>query len=215
MGIEDPDPVDRSEAPRREANKLLFTMVREGVVNALVHRNYSIVGAKCHLIVTQDTIVIKSPGAPVKPITLEQLQSFNAPMLSRNPTLHYVFGKLELAEERGLGLKTMRLTTAQAGLPLPKYSWEDPYLALTLYRTAESATKTLSKTVLDQLTDEEQAGWTRLSDRTGTTQSEYSRLMRVTPRTAQRHLGHFVQLGLLRRVGRGPATKYLKPDYMS
>jgi len=27
-------------------------------------------------------------------------------------------------------------------------------------------------------------------------------------RTAQRHLTHFVKLGLLRRVGRGPATEY-------
>lgn len=74
------------------------------------------------MIVTPDTIVIKSPGGPVEPITLEQLQSFNAPMLSRNPTLHYVFGKSELAEERGLGLKTMRESATQAGLPLPKLS---------------------------------------------------------------------------------------------
>jgi Fic family protein len=85
---------------------------------------------------------------------------------------------------------------------------------LTLYRTAESATKTLDKSILGQLSAEEQTGWTFLSSRTGTTQSEYARNMEVTARTAQRHLAHFVKLGLLRRVGRGPATEYLKPEFL-
>ena len=64
---------------RKEANEKFFELVREGIVNALVHRDYDIKGAKCQLIVTPDTIVLKSPGRPIKPITVEQLQSFDAP----------------------------------------------------------------------------------------------------------------------------------------
>lgn len=88
-----PDPIERSAARRRQANESLFELVREGVVNALVHRDYAIEGAKCQLVVTPDTITVKSPGKPVEPITLEQMQSFDAPMLSRNPVLHYVFAR--------------------------------------------------------------------------------------------------------------------------
>ena len=76
---------ERSTARRRQANAALFELVREGVVNALVHRDYAIKGAKCQLVVTPDTITVKSPGKPVEPITLEQMQSFDAPMLSRKP----------------------------------------------------------------------------------------------------------------------------------
>ena len=94
--------------------------VREAIVNALIHRDYDIRGAKCQLIVTADTITVKSPGGPVSPITLEQLQSFNAPMLSRNPELHYVFSRMELAEERGLGLRSLRSEAQTAGLPFPR-----------------------------------------------------------------------------------------------
>ena len=65
--------------------------------------------------------------------------------------------------------------------------------------------------MLQELTVEEQEGWKFVAGRTGTTQSEYARNLGVTARTAQRHLSHFVKLGLLRRVGRGPATEYLKP----
>jgi ATP-dependent DNA helicase RecG len=205
-----PNPIDRSEAQRKETSGKFYELVREGIVNALVHRNYDIAGAKCQLVVTPDTYTIKSPGAPVDPITVDQLQRFDAPMLSRNPMLHFVFAKMELAEERGLGLRSMKNCSSETGLPLPKYGWENPYLVLTLYRTVKSATLSLNKAVVDEMTVEEQNGWTFLTGLTGTTQSEYSRKLGVTARTAQRHLTHFVKLGLLRRVGRGPATEYLK-----
>ena len=206
-----PNPIKRSSAQRGEANDKFYEMLREGIVNALVHRDYDIKGAKCQLVIRPDVIVITSPGRPIKPITVEQLQSFEAPMVSRNPMLHVVFSRMEMAEERGLGLKSMKARASELRLPLPKYSWEDPYLTLTLYRTAESATKALDKSILDSLSAEELKGWTFLSGRTGTTQSEYARNMKVTARTAQRHLTHFVTLGLLQRIGRGPATEYLKP----
>ncbi|OFZ25999.1 MAG: hypothetical protein A2381_11705 [Bdellovibrionales bacterium RIFOXYB1_FULL_37_110] len=89
-----------------------------------VHRDYSIQGAKCQVIISAKKIIIKSPGLPVEPITIEKVKSFEAPMLSRNPILHYVFAKMKLAEERGLGLKSMRMRAIKAHLPLPEYSYE-------------------------------------------------------------------------------------------
>ncbi len=120
-----PDPTDRTAARRKPVNEALFELAREGIVNALVHRDYGIEGAKCQLVVTAETITVKSPGRPLAPITLEQLQSFTAPMLSRNPILHYVFAQMDLAEERGLGLKSMKERAERAGLPLPAYTWQD------------------------------------------------------------------------------------------
>ncbi|WP_395746640.1 ATP-binding protein [Prosthecobacter sp.] len=211
-----PNPIDRSQPRREVANKVLFELIREGVVNALVHRDYGIKGAKCQLLVTPDAVVIKSPGAPVEPITLAQLQSFTAPMISRNPRLHAVFSKMELAEERGLGLKSMQTRAVQAGLPLPAFTWEAPYLVLTLYRSGGSAVRSLPGAVLAELSDEELKGWEFLASRVSTTQAEYSHALGAVARTAQRHLKHFVQLGLLQRIGAGPATKYVvRRDGMS
>ncbi len=203
-----PNPIDRTGAQRKVLADGFFELVRESIVNALVHRDYDIKGAKCQLSVTPDTITIMSPGEPISPITLDQLQSFNAPMLSRNPMLHYVFSRMELAEERGLGLKSLKTRASEMGLPLPKFTWQAPYLVLTLYRTAESATKSLDQAVTTELSDEERKGWEFLSSRTGTTQSEYAKHMGATSRTAQRHLSHFIELGLLKRIGSGPSTRY-------
>ena len=203
--------IDRSRMERTTQSEVPFELIREAIVNALVHRDYTIEGAKCQLTIDPDTVVIKSPGGPLSPITLEQIQSLNAPMLSRNPKLHYIFAQIDAAEERGLGLKSLKTKTEEMGLPLPKYCWEDPYLVLTLFRHTESASSTLDLSILNQLSPEERKGWNFLSSKTGTTQGDYTLHLKVTARTAQRHLTHFVELGLLQRVGRGPSTRYLKP----
>ena len=43
-----------------------------------------------------------------------------------NPELHYVFAQARLAEERGLGIRTLRSVPEKYGLPAPRYSFEDP-----------------------------------------------------------------------------------------
>ncbi len=77
-----------------------------------------------------------------------------------------------------------------------------------MYRAAESATKSLDDAILAELNATEQKGWTFIVSQGTMTQSEYAREMKITPRTAQRHLTHFVDLGLLLRIGSGPATEY-------
>ena len=200
-----PDPIERMEARRKPVNDALFEMVREGIVNALVHRDYSIEGAKCQLIVTAETIVVKSPGRLLAPITIEQMQSFTAPMLSRNPILHFVFSQMELAEERGLGLTSMKQRAGQARLPFPAYSWEDPYLVLTLYR---STSGTIPTTVFETLGKTEREGWQWLATQESVTSREYAEALKVPNRTALNHLKRFTELGLLDKFGSGPATRY-------
>src|SRR3990172_3963963 len=203
-----PNVIDRSRMQRREVPPLPFEMVREAVVNALIHRDYEIRQAKCQLVVTADTLTVKNPGGPLSPITLGQLQAFNAPMLSRNPELHYVFARMEMAEERGLGIKSLRNQAVQLGLPLPRYGFQDPYLVLTLFRNPEAAAHVLSQEVLDSLSKAEQKGWQWLSTRGTVTSSEYATVMGIPNRTALNHLRRFTALGLLRRTSAGPSTRY-------
>jgi hypothetical protein len=118
-----PNPIDRSQAQRREVNAPLFELVREGIVDALVHRGYGIDGGKCQLVVTLDKIVVWGPGLPVEPITLERMQSFTAPMLSRNPSRHHV--PVPVASRRGdanpvpvAGTTATRIRTHQGIRPI-------------------------------------------------------------------------------------------------
>jgi ATP-dependent DNA helicase RecG len=203
-----PSTLDRSRMERREIVDLPFEMIREAVVNALIHRDYDIVGQKCQLVVNADTITIKSPGGPIPPMTLEQMRSFSSPMKSRNPILHYVFARMGMAEEMGYGLISLKQHAERLGLPLPTYTMEGEYLVLTIYRSKAAATATLGKEVLEKLSKAEKAGWEWLAGRTGATQAEYARTIGITARTAQRHLKKFVEFGLLRKVGASSSTSY-------
>jgi len=203
-----PHLIDRTSARRRTVDEPLYEIVREGVVNALVHRDYRIQGAKCQLLVTTDLFEIRSPGRPTPPLTLSQLQSFNAPMVSRNPVLHYVFAQMELAEERGFGLKSIRRRAQETGLPLPTYTFEDPYLVLRVYRTANAANELLPENIRNELVEAEMKGWQWLRSQGRAKSSQYAQALGLDERSARRHLNRFVELGLARRSGAAKATFY-------
>jgi len=208
LGDKLPMVLDRSQTIRRVTPPLSFEMVREAMANALIHRDYEIREAKCQLVVTGDTITIRSPGGPLPPITVEQLQAFNAPMLSRNPELHYVFAKMEMAEERGLGIKSLKSRAQELRLPLPRYAWEAPYLVLTIFRNREAPSRTLPSRVLELLPESERTGWQWLATVGRATSNQYASGVSVPGRTARRHLSHFLELELVKKKGSGPSTEY-------
>ena len=203
-----PNVNDRSTMQRKKSPSIPFEIIREAVVNALIHRDYDIKEAKCQLLVTADTITVKSPGSPLPSITLEQLQSFNAPMLSRNPGLHYVFAQMHMAEERGLGLRSLKSQAEKHGLPLPRYSFEDPYLVLTLYRNPQGALNELPQTGAENLNVDEQAAWQFINTRDSITSRELMEELEFDERKAQRVLKKLIELNQLRKLGKGPATSY-------
>lgn len=204
-----PNVFDRDHAERHELSALPFEMVREAVSNALIHRDYGIVGAKCQLTVTEDTVTVMSPGEPPAPVTLAQLQSFSAPMLSRNPEIHFVFARMQMAEEQGMGIPSLRDRAKSLGLPLPSFAWNPPYLVLTLYRTSEAAVRTLKADVFEALNRSERKGWKWLSGvQEPVAAQEYATKMEISKRLAQYHLSHFAELGLVEPVKTGPATRY-------
>ena len=113
-----------------------------------------------------------------------------------------------MAEEQGLGIASLRDRAKELGLPLPRYTWDAPYLVLKLYRSVESATRELTFDILDKLNVDERKGWQFLSTKTSFTRSEYEAYMGADKRKAQRQLKRFVELGLLMSVGAGRTAKY-------
>lgn len=203
-----PHVFDRNRMQREQRPALPFEMVREAVVNALIHRDYDIEGGKCQVVVAEDTVTVRSPGQPPPPITLEQLQSFTAPMLSRNPELHFVFARMGMAEEQGLGLESLRKRAGELGLPLPRYAWDDPYLVLTLYRSAEGATQALGEDVVERLNADEKTAWQFIATKEIVASRELMHRLDFDERKAQRVLRKLMENNLVRRVGKGPTTRY-------
>lgn len=203
-----PSTLDRSQMERKERVDLPFEMIREAVVNALIHRDYDIEGQKCQIIISADTIIIKSPGGPIAPITLEEMRSFSAPMKSRNPVLHYVFARMGMAEEQGYGLTSLKKQAEKLGLPLPSYSMEGDYLVLTIYRSPASSLVDLAPQIFARLNRDERTAWQFMVGRESLISSELMAAMDFDERKAQRVLKKLLDVGLVRRSGKGRATRY-------
>lgn len=196
---------DRNHMEREDSPDVPMELIREAVVNALIHRDYGIDGAKCQLEIDENQIVIKSPGEPIAPITLKQIQEFNAPMLSRNPLLHYVFSQMDLAEEKGHGLRSLKRRSQELGLPLPRYSYEAPYLNLTIFRTAQAA---MGNSNDQDFTADETSVWHLIQHDGEIKSSNIASTLELEQRTVQRILAKLIDQSLIEKIGKGPATVY-------
>lgn len=204
--------IDRSSAERKFTFDYPLVVFREAIINAIVHRDYDIDGAPIYFEINDDAIIIKSPGEPVKPITLEQIKRFNAPSLSRNPQIMYVFDQMELVEQRGLGFQTIKDLPTKYDLPLPLASYEAPYMVLTFPRSMEATRRVADKPNVAKLTHAQIRGYEWLKTVGEISTREYAAHFDIGYKTAQRHLAAMRKLSLIRDNGEdtnSPNYKYL------
>jgi ATP-dependent DNA helicase RecG len=95
---------------------------REGFINALVHRDYSMLGA-VHVRLDDDGLTISNPGGFVEGITLNNLL-VTAPR-SRNPLLADIVKRIGLAERTGRGIDRIYEGMLRYGRPAPDYTMSD------------------------------------------------------------------------------------------
>jgi len=88
--------IDRWEYPE--------SVVREAVVNALVHRDYSIAGTDITLAIFSDRLEIVSPGRLPNTVTTEGMKA--GVRYARNQTLVNIMRDYGYADARGMGIRT-------------------------------------------------------------------------------------------------------------
>ncbi len=92
---------------------------REAFVNALVHRDFSRLGA-VHVRLDNDGLSISNPGGFVDGVTLDNL--LVAEPRSRNPLLADIIKRIGLAERTGRGIDRIYEGMLRYGRPAPDYS---------------------------------------------------------------------------------------------
>lgn len=196
--------IDTSTGFRREQTDFPFEPLREAIANAVIHRDYTIEGATNYLYIDRDKIIVRSPGAPILPITINDLQKLGAPSISRNPKIMFVFNQMHLAEQRGLGFDEMRHLPEQ-GFPLPNIEMKHGNLVVTFGRTTNFIEE---KFGIDSLTDDEKKGLLFVQQKGEVSNSEFAQYMSISSKAAQRLLNKLVEQGVLVREGERKGTKY-------
>lgn len=80
------------------------TARREAIVNALIHRDYQILGSEIHIDMFDDRLEITSPGGMFDGSLIQNLEIKNIPSMRRNVIISDVFSRLHYMERRGSGL---------------------------------------------------------------------------------------------------------------
>lgn len=108
---------------------------REAFVNALVHRDYSRLGA-VHVRIDDDGLTISNPGGFVEGVTLRNLL-ITEPK-PRNPLLADIAKRIGLAERTGRGIDRIYEGMLRYGRPAPDYGRSDETAVILRMSSAES-----------------------------------------------------------------------------
>ena len=113
--------IDPQTGRRTDQTEYPISALREAILNALIHRDYSIYteGTPVQLDFFTDRLEIHSPGSLYGRTTVEQL-GHSRPDL-RNPALAVMAETLTDAENRYSGIPTIRREMAAYGLPAPVF----------------------------------------------------------------------------------------------
>ena len=89
---------------REENSDYPFKAVREVLVNALIHRDYQIVGTEVHVDIFDDRLEITSPGGMMNGSRIQDLDLRHVPSIRRNEVVSDVFSRLHFMDRRGSGI---------------------------------------------------------------------------------------------------------------
>ena len=135
--------VDRETGMRRDTPEYPLAAIREAVLNALIHRDYSEYTERMpiQIIFFADRLEIRSPGGLYGRLTVEQL-GYCRPDC-RNPVLATMAETLTEAENRYSGIPTIRREMKAAGLPAPVFLNKRDEFVVVLYNgSSENEPKT-------------------------------------------------------------------------
>jgi len=187
--------------------------VREAIVNAVVHRDYSRRGQRIRIFMFDDRIEVYSPGPLPPGVSLEKMRRLEPQSVLRNPIIVGVFRDLgsRYIERLGTGIRRMALAMEEHGLPRPRFEEVGSEFRVRLMGPGERFMEEVG----------ERPAWTQgLSERQveavlyvgehgRITNREYRDLTGVSRRWATKELQELVDLGILAVRGTGRAIHYV------
>jgi ATP-dependent DNA helicase RecG len=168
----------------------------EGIVNAAVHRSYSMAGDHIRVEIFDDRIEISSPGR--FPGLVDLSDPLQATRFARNPRIARVCADLSLGQELGEGIRRMFEEMRQAGLTDPVYrqtsgSVELQLLAEPVDRQLEARLPAHSRAIARAL---------RSAGRMST--GEVTETLGISRPVVQKELSALREAGIVEWIGKSP-----------
>lgn len=178
---------------RRDLPAVPPAALREALVNAVAHADYTQRGAPIRVAVFDDRVEVENPGILQPGLTLQDLRDGVSRV--RNRVIARVFKELGLIEQWGTGVRRMLAACEAAGLPAPEFAELGFRFRVTI-RTEPTA-----EPVLDRVDDRIVAF---IGSADGRSTAEIARHVGISTRATQHRLAALAGRGLIVVVGSGP-----------
>ncbi len=196
---------------REERLEYPLRAVREAIVNAVAHRDYSLRGDDIRISIFTDRIEFYSPGRLPGHVTVRNIVDER---FSRNEVLVQVLSDMGFIERLGYGIDRMIKLMAEEGLPMPRFRETANGFVVALFGPGQEfvpqqASQRRGWRLLG-LNDRQIAALEYLGEHGRITNREYQALSpEVSSETIRRDLADLVSRDLLLKIGKKRATYYI------
>jgi len=193
---------------REEIPEVPYDVLREAILNSVIHRDYFEKGAVTMVEYFDDRIHITNPRGLVKGIPLEE---FGITSMSRNPLIQGLFHRAHLVEKIGSGIGRMRSGMREHGLEEPEMSWNG-FFRITFRRPegAEEGREPSDYPVSDDRTVLRiEKVLELIADGTIVRRPDIETIFEISQRTAHRDLAQLVKKGFIIFEGPPKSGKYV------
>ena len=204
--------LSEGELQRQDKPAIPLKVIREALVNALMHRNYRS-HSPVQIIRYANRLEIRNPGFSLK--SPEHLGDPGSQ--PRNPKIAAVLHETRFAETKGSGIRVMRESMEQAGLTPPLFESDrgnDQFVARYFFHhfLGEGDIAWLSQFRDLQLSTEEAKALIVVREAGAIDNSTYRELNKVDVIAASGALRRLRDAGVLTQKGRGSATYYVPTE---
>jgi ATP-dependent DNA helicase RecG len=190
---------------REDEPEYPYEAIREAVVNAVVHRDYSRSGETVRVFMFPDRVEVRSPGGLLPGITLDDLVAMRVTSNPRNQVLAGFLRDIPGYMERvGSGVRFMIQEMREMSLPDPEFSEHFDFMVV--FRNGLASTDQ----VVD-LNERQQIALRIIREKGSISTGEYSAATGASERTALRELREMVDRGIIVSRGKTRGLRYFLP----
>jgi len=190
---------------RKEALDYPENALREAIINALIHKDYS--GSHTQMKIFPDSIWLWNSGGLLEGLTVQKLKTVHESVL-RNELICNTFYKSGFIEAWGRGTLNIVNECVAYGLPEPTYNTNEYSFEISFYPA-----KTVINEIDYNLNERQLIALDYVQKNGAITNKIYQNICNITKPTATRDLKELTDKNILIKIGsRGQGTEYRFPE---
>jgi ATP-dependent DNA helicase RecG len=186
---------------REDIYEIPIEALREAVVNAIMHRDYSVRGTSLMVEIFDDRIELTNPGGLPKGLSKD---SFGRVSIRRNELISDLFYRLDKVERVGMGIHKMKETMALAGLKEPVFETDGFFRAIFFRPKREDIFPTMQKVgdgLVDGLVENQILMLHIMKENPHVSKREMAKSVGISTTAIDKNIVALKKKGLLRRIG--------------